>query len=149
MQLDQLPKLTAKSHKRLGRGYGSGKGGHTSSRGQKGQKSRNKVPIWFEGGQLPLIRRTPFIKGKSRMESLVSRPVVVTTSALNKLADKTVVDRQAVIEKLGLRLPKTKKWPVKIVSRGKLERALNVKLPTTKSAAAAILAAGGEVLTQD
>ena len=35
--------------KRLGRGYGSGKGGHTSSRGQKGQKSRTDVHVLFEG----------------------------------------------------------------------------------------------------
>lgn len=143
--LSQLPKLTTKQKKRLGRGYGSGRGGHTSSRGQKGQKSRGSVPIWFEGGQLPLIRRTPFIKGKSRMESLKDRPVVITTQALNKLADNTIVDRQAVVEKLGLRLPKTKNWPVKVVNRGKLERQLTVKLPTTKSAAEAIAKAGGAV----
>lgn len=144
--LNQLPKLTSRSKKRVGRGYGSGKGGHTSGRGQKGQKSRNEVPIWFEGGQLPIIRRTPFIRGKRKMESLVERPVVIRTEMLNKLADKTVVDRQAVVEKLGLRLPKTKAWPVKIVNSGKLERALTVKLPTTKSAADAITKAGGEVL---
>ena len=35
--------------KRLGRGYGSGKGGHTSGRGQKGQKSRTNIHILFEG----------------------------------------------------------------------------------------------------
>jgi large subunit ribosomal protein L15 len=143
--LDKLPKLISRSSKRLGRGYGSGKGGHTSSRGQKGQKSRNKVAIWFEGGQLPLIRRTPFIKGKSRFDSLKARPVVITTEMLNKLPDKTVVDRQAVVEKLGLSLPKTKKWPVKVVNRGKLERSLTVMLPTSKAAANAIAKAGGQV----
>jgi large subunit ribosomal protein L15 len=143
--LDSLPKHTSTAKKRLGRGYGSGRGGHTSSRGTKGQKARSKVAIWFEGGQLPLIRRTPFIKGKSRFESLKSRPVVITTEMLNKLPDKTVVDREVVVKKLGLRLPKTKKWPVKIVSRGKLERKLTVKLPTTKSAASAIEKAGGEI----
>ena len=35
--------------KRLGRGYGSGVGGHTSNRGQKGQKSRTDLHILFEG----------------------------------------------------------------------------------------------------
>lgn len=141
--LANLPQHAAKSKKRLGRGYGSGRGGHTSSRGQKGQKARNTVPIWFEGGQLPLIRRTPFIRGKSRMDSLARRPVVITTMMLNKLADKTVVDRNTVMEKLGLKLPQN--WPVKIVSRGKLERKLTVKLPTSKSAAEVISRAGGEI----
>ncbi len=46
--------------KRVGRGEGSGHG-KTSCRGQKGQKSRSgvSVPPWFEGGQMPLIRRLP------------------------------------------------------------------------------------------
>ncbi|MBU1070791.1 uL15 family ribosomal protein, partial [Patescibacteria group bacterium] len=52
MNLSNLPKITQRPKKRVGRGYGSGKGGHTSGRGQKGQKSRSKIPIWFEGGQL-------------------------------------------------------------------------------------------------
>ena len=42
-----------KDRKRVARGIG-GKGGKTAGRGTKGQKARNKVPIWFEGGQLPL-----------------------------------------------------------------------------------------------
>ena len=37
---------------------GGGKG-KTSGRGQKGQKSRNTVPVWFEGGQMPIQRRLP------------------------------------------------------------------------------------------
>ena len=44
MKLHALPKITKPKNKRLGRGYGSGKGGHTSSRGQKGQNSRGSGP---------------------------------------------------------------------------------------------------------
>jgi large subunit ribosomal protein L15 len=69
--LSSLTKITTRSKKRLGRGYGSGKGGHTSSRGQKGQKSRvgSKVPLWFEGGALPLSKRIPMwrVKAVSRV----------------------------------------------------------------------------------
>lgn len=47
-----------KKPKRVGRGPGSGHG-KTSTRGHKGQKARNKVSPWFEGGQMPLQRRIP------------------------------------------------------------------------------------------
>lgn len=50
------------SKKRLGRGEGSGRGAHSSTRGTKGQSSRSGAknrPIWFEGGQTPLFRRVP------------------------------------------------------------------------------------------
>ena len=55
-------KGSTKKRKRLGRGVGSGKGGHSSTRGNKGQKSRtgnHRMPAWFEGGQMPLQRRIP------------------------------------------------------------------------------------------
>ena len=45
----KLEKTVTKRKKRVGRGYGSGKGGHTSGRGQKGQKSRSHIGILFEG----------------------------------------------------------------------------------------------------
>ena len=47
--------------KRIGRGSGSGLGGHSSTRGTKGQKSRKGANIHpsFEGGQMPLQRRLP------------------------------------------------------------------------------------------
>jgi len=55
-------KGSTRKRKRIGRGVGSGKGGHSSTRGNKGQKSRtgnNTMPAWFEGGQMPLQRRIP------------------------------------------------------------------------------------------
>lgn len=47
---------------RVGRGEGSGKG-KTTGRGTKGTKARGKVHQWFEGGQMPLTRRVPKLKG--------------------------------------------------------------------------------------
>jgi large subunit ribosomal protein L15 len=54
-------KGSTKSKKRIGRGQGSGYGGHSSTKGNKGQKSRAgaSIPAWFEGGQMPLQRRVP------------------------------------------------------------------------------------------
>lgn len=49
-----------KGKRRLGKGEGSGLG-KQSGKGHKGQKSRSggKVPLWFEGGQMPIQRRLP------------------------------------------------------------------------------------------
>ena len=54
--------------KRLGRGYGSGKGGHTSSRGQKGQLSRTNVHVLFEGLKVKksTIKKFPLLRGKGK-----------------------------------------------------------------------------------
>jgi large subunit ribosomal protein L15 len=64
-------KGSTKTHKRLGRGQGSGKGG-TSTRGHKGAKSRSgySQKIGFEGGQMPLHRRVPKwgFKNRNRVE---------------------------------------------------------------------------------
>lgn len=64
MDLSNLKPAEGATHskKRLGRGEGSGRGAHSSTRGTKGQSSRSGAknrPIWFEGGQTPLFRRVP------------------------------------------------------------------------------------------
>lgn len=76
--LSSLPTIKKHTSKRVGRGYGTGVGGHTSGRGTKGQWSRTGggVPLWFEGGQLPLIKRLPMLRGKGRLESLKVRQEV-------------------------------------------------------------------------
>jgi len=48
--------------KRVGRGIGSGHG-KTSTRGHKGNKARGQVNPNFEGGQTPLHRRLPQVRG--------------------------------------------------------------------------------------
>ena len=84
--LSKLFTTTTRAMKRRGRGIGSGKGGHTSGRGQKGQKSRQgaNVPLWFEGGQLPLIKRLPMLRGKGLLKSQ-NKSVEVTLSELDRL----------------------------------------------------------------
>lgn len=64
MDLSNLKPAEGATHSehRLGRGEGSGRGAHSSTRGTKGQSSRSGAgtrPIWFEGGQTPLFRRIP------------------------------------------------------------------------------------------
>lgn len=72
---NSLVKIVKKS-KRIGRGYGSGVGGHTSTRGSKGQKSRAGYHVrkGFEGGQSPLIKKLPRLKGN---KSINEKPFTV------------------------------------------------------------------------
>ncbi len=60
MKLNELKAAegSRSSRTRKGRGISAGKG-KTAGRGQKGQKARGKTRIGFEGGQMPLYRRTP------------------------------------------------------------------------------------------
>src|SRR5947209_18095381 len=53
---------STRPRRRVGRGIG-GKGGKTAGRGMKGQGARDTVPPGFEGGQMPLSRRVPKLKG--------------------------------------------------------------------------------------
>jgi|WetSurMetagenome_2_1015567.scaffolds.fasta_scaffold413064_2 large subunit ribosomal protein L15 len=138
LTINTLPKITKRRAKRVGRGYGSGKGGHTSGRGQKGQKSRGSIPTWFEGGQLPIIRRTPFIKGKSRFKPLKPKPILISLLQLNKFEDGSVVDTASVIKMFKLNPKAISKQGLKVVSNGKLEKSLTVNLPMSASAKKAI-----------
>ena len=77
------PDGSKKRPKRVGRGIG-GRGGKTAGRGHKGQRARNTVPIWFEGGQMPLQRRVPKLRGgltfsraNSGEEPTTRRPVLL------------------------------------------------------------------------
>lgn len=141
--LQQLTKITDRPKKRIGRGYGSGKGGHTSSRGQKGQSSRTgyKTPLWFEGGQLPFVRRFPFQRGKGRFRSL-TQTAEITFNDINRF-DFDVVSLDSL--KANKILPAGIK-KVKIVKKGELKKIITVKgLPVTKGAAAMITKKGGKI----
>ena len=141
--IHDLEKITDRKAKRLGRGYGSGKGGHTSSRGQKGQKSRvgSKIPLWFEGGSLPLSKRMPMWRGKSRLKVL-NPTAELTFEDLNKLeiSDLSLesLKENKVIDK------RFKK--IKIISKGKLNKKVNVSgIKVSASAKKEIEALGGTV----
>jgi ribosomal protein L15 len=70
-----LLKTVAKSKKRFGRGMGSGKGSHTSSRGQKGQKSRGSIGVLFEGMKVKksFFKRLPLNRGKGKFHAKKTR----------------------------------------------------------------------------
>jgi len=143
MLLSKLPKSTITGKKRLGRGYGTGVGGHTVGRGQKGQKTRGKIPLWFEGGQLPIVRRTPFIKGKHRFQVIKPQPIAINLDFLNKFADDTIIDPALLVKELKLN-EKNSRRGFKVVATGKLERSLQIALPASAGAIKLIEKAGGK-----
>ena len=144
MRLNQLPKTTMRKKKRVGRGYGSGKGGHTVGRGQKGQKTRGKVAVGFEGGQTSLLRRLPLKRGKGNL-NIRPRPVVVGLFYLNLFPEKSRVTLEALIEAGIVAGNEVRQSGVKVLGDGRLDRPLVVALPCSRSAKAKIEAAGGKV----
>lgn len=134
MNLQQLPKIVARSKKRVGRGYGSGKGGHASGRGEKGQKARGKIPLIFEGMKMKksLIKKLPFQRGKFKFKPWGDRPFVINLSDLAEWPVKTEVNLANLI-KAGL-VPESA-TSVKLLGKGKLKEKLTVTVPTSKSAA--------------
>lgn len=141
--LNQLAKITTKKAKRIGRGYGSGVGGHTVGRGQKGQKSRvgAKTPLWFEGGQLPLVKRLPMMRGKGRF-NVLNPAAEVTLSNLNKMQATIITLDTLKLEKvIDRRFSKAK-----VIATGTLDRKITLQgIPVSAKAREAIVAAGGEV----
>ena len=71
----KLPKVVANKKKRVGRGVGSGKGSHTSGRGQKGQKSNGDIHILFEGLKMKksFLKRLPLLRGKGKFHGKRTR----------------------------------------------------------------------------
>ena len=144
MELHNLPKLKGKKRpaKRIGRGYGSGKGGHTVGKGQKGQKVRGKIKLGFEGGQLPLHKRLPHKRGFKR--AFRDEVVILNLEDLNRWDEKTEVNPKNLLEK-GLvdRIPK---GGVKILGDGEVEKKLTVQgVKLSEAAREKILGAGGEI----
>ena len=123
--------------KRLGRGRGSGLG-QTSGKGHKGQLARSggRVRRGFEGGQSPLSRRVPKY-GFSNVDFANKFSVI----NLDQLAKFTGTVDPDVLKNAGM----TKLSHVKILGRGKIEKALTVKAHSfSKSAKEAIEKAGGK-----
>jgi len=135
---------SVKRKKRVGRGMASGKG-KTSGRGIKGQNARSgggKGP-YFEGGQLPLVRRLPFRRGFTNINRVEYKPV--NLDRLQETFGEGVVEitPDALVE-AGIIKPSDK--AVAILGRGEVSAALTVKAHRfSKSAREKIEAAGGTI----
>ena len=144
MNINSLIKTTEKSKKRLGQGHGSGRV-KTSGRGTKGQNARNKVPMYFEGGALPLIKRLPFRRGKGKNKLFKKKPIVINIKALSLLGKDTIIDLKTLVKHNIVDEKEAKIYGVKILGDGELKSALIIKLPISKSAIEKVKKAGGRV----
>jgi large subunit ribosomal protein L15 len=136
---------SVKTKKRLGRGHGSGMGG-TSTRGHKGAQSRSgySQKSHFEGGQMPLQRRVPKFGFKNINRVEYKALNLDTIQALVEKTNVAVVDTEVLLSN-GL-ISKTDL--VKVLNRGELKAAVEVKVHAfSKTAAEAIEKAGGKAVT--
>jgi large subunit ribosomal protein L15 len=121
---------------RVGRGR-AGARGKTAGRGTKGTGARGKLRAGFEGGQMPLIRRLPKLKGFSNPNRVEYAPVNVEVLA-------TYFDDEVTPEALYRHGLAHKGAKVKVLARGELDTKLTVKAHAfSKAAREKIEAAGG------
>ncbi|MEW6040797.1 MAG: 50S ribosomal protein L15 [Elusimicrobiota bacterium] len=133
-----------KRKKRLGCGRGSGHGA-TSTRGMKGQKAHSgePKPNWFEGGQMPLLRRIP----KRGFTNKVFKKVFSYINLSD--IDKKFKEGEAVNPEtlLATGLIKTLKYPVKILGDGNVTKALEYRVNGySQKAQEKIKISGGKIL---
>jgi len=147
MNLSKLPKITQRKAKRVGRGIGSGKGGHTSSRGTKGQKAREKVALIFEGTKIKksFVKRLPLLRGRGKFKPLGVKTLVLNLKQLSDWPEKTPVTPENLF-KQGI-ITKYRGEPVKLLGDGEIKKALDVRITTSAPAKEKITKAGGKVWT--
>ncbi|MBW1914516.1 MAG: 50S ribosomal protein L15 [Deltaproteobacteria bacterium] len=143
MRINDLSPIkgSVKKRKRVGRGVGSGHG-KTSCRGHKGQKSRSGggIPVWFEGGQMPIQRRLP----KRGFNNIFKKEYsVINVSDLNGFEANATLDVAALIE---AGLVKSVKDEVKLLGNGEISQPLTIKVhKASKTAKEKIEALGGKI----
>lgn len=141
MKLHQLnyTENSRSSKKRLGRGTSSGHG-KTSGKGHKGQNARSGggVRLGFEGGQTPLYRRLPkvgFTNINETKYDIVNLDILETLNL--KVITPEILAKNKIVNKRSL---------VKILAKGKISKALEIKAHKfSKAAVSAIEKAGGKV----
>src|SRR5690554_4007697 len=147
MSLNNLKpaKGSTHSHRRIGRGQGSGYGG-TATRGHKGAKSRSgySKKIGFEGGQMPLQRRVPKygFTNRNRVEYKA-----VNLDVIQALADKKKLTEinPDILKDNGLL---GNNELVKILGRGELTSKLNVSAHRFSATAKAEIEAKGGICSE-
>ena len=112
---------SSKSKLRKGRGE-SGKRGKTAGRGTKGTGARKTVPAYFEGGQIPLYRRIPKLRGLKNKPKMSYVVVNVSDLQAKNLEGEVNID---TLKEMGLT---RKKGLVKILGNGEVTNTINLKV---------------------
>ncbi len=133
-----------RKRKRVGRGDGSNRGSY-SGRGSKGQLQTGKVPFLFEGGQLRLVKRLPFMRGFTNNFRVEYTPVNV--GSLNLFDDGAQITPGDLVN---TRLVRHSGALVKLLGDGEIEKSIHVTVhKCSANARAKIEAAGGSVTLLD
>ena len=128
-----------KSKIRVGRGEG-GRRGKTAGRGTKGSKARGNVPGWFEGGQTPIYRQLPKLKGFRNPNK--EYYALVNVEKLNSFRKGSTVGPEELRAKGFIK----KRGRVKVLGEGEIKKELTVRAHAfSVGAVEKIKAAGGEV----
>ena len=131
---------STQERKRKGRGKAAGQG-KTAGRGTKGYKARHPKRLGFEGGQTPLQRRIPKLKGFTNPNRV--EWAVVNVERLGEVFEPGTEVTPDLLRERGLVRPAR---PVKVLGRGELDRALTVRAHAVSgSARTKIEGAGGTV----
>jgi large subunit ribosomal protein L15 len=127
---------------KIRKGRGEASKGKTAGRGTKGTKSRTNVPLGFEGGQIPLQRRLPKLKGFSNALFKTTYQVV----NLDRLGELFPDGGNVTIDDMVVKGAVRKNQLVKVLGTGDISVALNVQAHAfSASAKEKIAAAGGSV----
>lgn len=130
----KLPKVTERRKKRVGRGVGSGKGSHTSGRGQKGQKSNTDIYILFEGlkTKKSFLKRLPLMRGKGKFHGQ-GKPETVNLNDLESLPTGSVITVDFLIKNKLVDPKLAAQNGVKVLGNGKTTKKFTFEVPTSKS----------------
>lgn len=149
MELNKLTKIHDRKMKRVGRGYGSGKGGHTVGRGTKGQRSRTgfrRTRMWIRESKIntfPKLRGIGKRKSTRKFFKAKISKKVITLDYLNRFENGTTVDKM-LLKKAGIGIQNTRIDAIKILANGNLTKKLKVVgLEASKKAIEKIKAQGG------
>uniref|UniRef100_A0A7N0U1S0 Large ribosomal subunit protein uL15/eL18 domain-containing protein n=1 Tax=Kalanchoe fedtschenkoi TaxID=63787 RepID=A0A7N0U1S0_KALFE len=142
-----------KNRKRKGRGHAAGQGGSCGF-GMRGQKSRSGPGVrkGFEGGQMPLYRRLPKLRGiAGGMKAGLPKYVPVNLKDIGAAGFEEGEEVSLVtLKERGLINPsgRERKLPLKILGDGDLNIKLNFKARAFSTAAKEKLEAAGSTLTE-
>ncbi|MCK9872674.1 50S ribosomal protein L15 [Nocardiopsis dassonvillei] len=140
LKLHHLRPAPGSNKAKIRKGRGEASKGKTAGRGTKGTKARNTVRPGFEGGQMPLIRRVPKLKGFSNARFKTTYQVV----NLDRLSELYPEGGEVTVESLVAKGAVRKNQLVKVLGTGEISVAVQVSAHAFSfSAKEKISAAGG------
>ena len=151
MDLSNLnaPEPNKKKAKRIGRGQGSGRGGHTVGKGHNGQRSRSgfKERFWFEGGQMPLVRRVPKWGFNNNFST---EYVAVNTGTIQLFIEHEKLDETITLDDLRNAGLAGKNDLIKLLGDGEIEASIDIEVhDASESAQKKVEDAGGTITFKD